>query len=362
LPSRSNFGWIVNVAYFAFAGYLFADRRGSSHILGGGSPAVWKAFAVVGGVLAAQGLGMLISLAAAGRHRGTVLSGDAAGLAASIDFGRLPVLLAQLGVFGIFWMTLESWPGVLRGARNPWVYLLSSTLIGLAATAIVAEHHFRAAAGPSPKLRRRWRFPGGVRVTELTASRLVLSQQSMPIRVAAAVLCFGLAAECYLKAGISEVSPTVTRWIGETASTWIGVVFFALLGCVMLGVASSLRVVFDKRADLIEMRGRFAWGRTVVRRVPLSVVSAITVRTETMGASQLINVVAHVGEAELPVIIGSRRPANARGHALAIGRFLDVPVREASRLLTLSPDISVSDILDAIDDVKHGGEEQPIDS
>jgi hypothetical protein len=355
----SNFGWILNAVLAAFVGYLFADRQGSSAILGISSPTLLRTILVVVGLLAAQSLGMLVALTARGRRARSDDPGDVARVGASIDLGQLPMVLAQLGVFGAFWAVSRREPDLLGSARNPWTYLVSSTLIGLVAIAILARR--RGRAGEVSLLpRQKPRLPFGIRVTELTDSRLGLSHRSAVARLIAAVFCFGFALFGYLGGSI-EGGPA-TEWIGATATRWVAIAFLSLLGCVVLLFASNRQVVFDKTADRIYIRDRFAWGKTVRRALALADVSGVVVYRETAGASLLINILVRIGKSTFPVIVGSRLPANAREHALVIGRFLDVPVYEEDRLLAVSPDMSVSEIIDVIDDLKHGGKQQPIPS
>lgn len=351
----SNLGWYANVFSATFVGYLGADRQGSAAVLGMGAPTIGKSSLAVTGVLAARLIAGALGLIITSTLRGRAGAEDAttSPFVGAIDVGQVPLIAAQLGVFGVFWLTSQFPADVLNGARTLGVYLLSSTVIGFTATATAAARH----ATRPPETRFRQRLPIGVRVTGLTADRLVVTQQSMVLRLAAAGLMFWWALSVGLNARLAAqilVSSSVT-------DRWIGAGYLTIVGCGAFFTAGNRRVVFDRAACRIEIRNRWIWRRATVTPVSLAGSSAVVVRHEVAGPSRLTNVSIRTGGGLVPVIIGSRLAKNARGHALVIGRFLDVPVYEEDTLLSVSDDVSVSDIIDIIDDLRGGDRPRRID-
>jgi hypothetical protein len=346
----SNFAWPANIVFALFAGYLIADQGTVAKILGMGSPELWKTLLLVGGLLLATVFAMQVASSTARRHTGILDVEDPVAFVrlGGFDIGRVPMLIVQLGVFGIYWLTWEESSDPLGYARRPSVFLLISTLLGLIATWVIAEQHFRRHARSAGAPRRVFRTPRmGARVTSLSADRLELSHPKRLLQVLGAAFCFSGTVSIYLNVG---------NWTSSRGTThWIAFAYVTLLGCACLLVARTRRVVFNKRAGYLETSDRFVWRRVAVKRLPLHEVSAIVVSRSTMGPSQLTNIVARIGGSTVPIVVGSRLAANARKLALTVGRFLDVPVYEDEQLLAVSADLSVSDVLDMVEDVKRKG-------
>jgi len=361
----SNFGWLANMAVAAFAGYLIAKRDSASEILGIGSPALWKMLLVVTGLLFAGGIAMSVATGIARKHTGVVYAEDRLAFArlGGLDAGRVPMLVVQLALFGAYWLTSKMADDPIAIGRNPWAFLLGSTAIGLATTKVVAERVFRrhAAPGSRDRLARGSRLPRvGIRITHLTPDRLELTHGTMLFRALGVAFCYGTALAVYLGAGLT--SEAGEELFGPTATKWGAISLALAVGSGLLLVTSDRRVVIDKRAGYLETRDRYAWGKISVRRLRLETVTAIVASRQTAGASQLTNVLARSAQSTFPVIIGSRLAANAHEHALVIGRFLDVPVYEDERLLAVSPEQSVADILDVIESAKREARRERLDT
>ena len=125
--------------------YFLANRSASGAVLGLYSPPLWESLLILAGVLFASGLAMGASAFVIYRRTGVVYARDRVRFSrmGGFDIGRVPMLAAQLGVFCAFLVTERFRPDVLGGARTPWIYLLSSTLLGLMAVVLLAWHNFR---------------------------------------------------------------------------------------------------------------------------------------------------------------------------------------------------------------------------
>lgn len=353
--AASNFGWITTAVYVAFMGFFLGAQDEASEIIGISSPAVWKTLLVVAGLSFAGGVSMSVASVTAKKHLGVSYGEDRVRFArlGGFDVGRIPMLLVQLALFGLYWLTLNTGSDMIGPLRRPWVYLLTSTLIGLLITKVVAVHHFaRVAASPGWRARSSTFPPWGIRLIALTSERLELRHGTMFLRLLAAAGCFGLAVAAYLRLGLNDefVPREVARWGGFGLAT--------ALGLAMLLIASSRHIAFDKRAGRVEVRDRHIWGRTSIESLPLHDVSSITAIQETAAGSQLTNIFVNTPRSRFPLIMGARRAASARQHAILIGWFLGVPVYEDETLLAVSPDLSVDDILELIHSTRRSEERQ----
>jgi hypothetical protein len=339
----SNTGWVVSGALAGFAGYLIADRDAASEVLGVDSPALWKTLLVVFGLYWAGGLGVGVASMTAHKHTGVVYAEDRKtfALMGGFDVGRVPMLVVQLSLFGAYWLTSRMSSDPLEFARSPWVFLLTSTLIALAATKVVAERVFRrhATGGAPRRLARPSRIPlAGIRITALTPSRLELSHGRILFRLLGLAFFYGMALWLFLRE--------------PDTKAWVGIALLAVVGTIWGLLPAKRTVVLDRSARVLVARDRYLWRRPSVERHSLRGVSAVVASRETAADSQLTNVFVKVGPSTFPVIIGSRLATNAIEHAAIIGVFLDVPVYEDEKLIAPSPEPSVGDIIELVGMIK----------
>lgn len=338
----SNLGWVVSALFVGFLGYLIVEQDATAEILGISSPSRWTTLLIVFGVSLAGGVGMSIASSAGEKYAGIVYLKDrkAFARAGGFDVGRAPMLATQLGLFGVYWLTSQMDPDPLGFARNPWIFLAVSTLVGAVATRVLAVRLFSRQGGHGGQgrpTRAAW-LPQGLQITALSADRLELAHRTALFRILGAAFCYGVSLIIYLG--------------GPDWKEWFAIAVFLVLGTGTLLLASSRYAVFDKAADYLETRERHAWGKTTVERLPLHDISAIVESRETMGDSQLTNIFAKVGESRYPVILGSRLAIRTHEDALVMGHFLDVPVYEDEKLIARSPEPTLGDIVELAEEVR----------
>jgi hypothetical protein len=135
---KTYLGSWPTAAQLAFFGYLAANKEQAGQVLGFTSTAVFIALVLLMGLAAA--IGVSVSSAVCYAYTGIVYGKDreAFALAGGFDVGRVPILVAQAGMYGLYWWTSQMTPDPITFLRGPWLFLAVTTVVGLVLTAVVS--------------------------------------------------------------------------------------------------------------------------------------------------------------------------------------------------------------------------------
>jgi hypothetical protein len=135
---KTYFGPWYMLGLTAFYGYLIANRAQAAPAVGLAADAVWLQLLLLAALFFTGSFAMSVSSVLCYHYTGIVYTKDRKGfaLAGGFDVGRVPMLLAQAGVFFLYWFTASMTPDPLASVRNPWIVLGLAFGVGLIFTVI----------------------------------------------------------------------------------------------------------------------------------------------------------------------------------------------------------------------------------